>query len=76
MGTQRADETEHLGCGLLREGDDHPLHVEQGDELRQLLGCPEHGQVRELDPALARVGVDEADEIDAVLGVLDELACE
>ena len=45
------------------------------DESRQLLGRPEHGQIAE--PRRRRsVGsrVDEADDVDAVLGVLEELA--
>ncbi len=44
------------------------------DELRQLLGRAEHGQVAEALLALARVLVDEADHVDPVLGVLQQLA--
>ena len=64
---------EQLVVACVGEGDDHALDVEQRDDVREPLGRPDHGEVVELRPSVARVRVHEADEIDAVLGVLQEL---
>ena len=61
-------------CVRLGERDDHALDVEQRDDLVKRSGCAEQREVLELGPAVARMRVDEADEVDAVLGVLQELA--
>ena len=55
------------------ERDDHALDVEQRDDVAQAVGRPDERQVLELGTARPRMRVDEADEIDAVLGVLEEL---
>ena len=44
------------------------------DELGDLLRRPENGQVSEVTALLPRVGIDEADEVDVVLGMLEEFA--
>src|SRR5436309_9388692 len=43
------------------------------DYLRDLLGRPEDRQVAEVSALLPGLGIDEADEVDVVLGVLEEL---
>ena len=53
---------------------DHALNVEHRDDLGQAVGRPDEGEVLELGPPWPRMRVDEADEIDAVLGVLKKLA--
>ena len=65
---------ERLARRVARERDDDPLDVEAPTIVGQLLGLAEQRQVLELRPALPRARVDEADEVDAVLGVLQELA--
>ena len=71
---QRPHDAEHVRRRLLREGDDHTLDVEQRDELREPVGRAEDAQVLDLGAARLRLRVDEADEVDAVLGVLEDLA--
>ena len=39
----------------------------------QLLGRSEHGQISQACVPLTRVGVEEADDVDAVLGMLEQL---
>ena len=67
-------ELERLGVRRLREGDDHALDVELGRRSPAVPIGAQDGQVAEAVAPLARVLVDEADEVDAVLGVLQQLA--
>ena len=69
-----ADESERLVVAIVREGDDHALDVEQLHELPQLLRAAQHRQMIEIVAPLLGLGVDEADEIDAVLVVVEDLA--
>ena len=71
---QRTHDAEHVRRRLLREGDDHALDVEQGDELRKPVGRAQDAQVLDLGAARLRLRVDEAHQVDAVLGVLEDLA--
>ena len=64
---------ECLHVRVAREGDDHPLDVVVPDDLGQIGGLAEDRQVAEVLVALARVLVDEADHVDAVLGVVEQL---
>ncbi len=73
---QRPHDAQHVRRRLLRERDDDALDVEQRDELREASGVPRTLQVLELGAALLRLRVDEADEVDAVLRVLEDLAAE
>ncbi len=71
--SQLADRPELLLVVRVGERDDHALDVEHRDDLGQPIGRPDEGEVLELGPARPRVRVDEADEVDAVLRVLEEL---
>ena len=44
----RADQSQRLVVGVVREGDDHALDVEQLNELAQLLRATEQRQVVEI----------------------------
>ena len=44
------------------------------DDLADLLRRPENGHVPEVAALFPGLGIDEADEVDAVLGMLEELA--
>ena len=68
------DRVEQLIVRGLREGDDHPFDVEQLDERVELVRLADQREVLELGPAFPRIRVDEPDEVDAVLGMLHELA--
>ena len=70
---QLADRVEQLVVARVGERDDHALDVEQRDDLRQAVGLSDERQVLELGPPCPWVRVDEADEVDAVLRVLEEL---
>ncbi len=70
---QRADEAEHLLVGVVREGDDHALDVEDPDELRKLLGPAQERQVAQAREALFRLVVDEPDEVETVLRMMAQL---
>ena len=61
---------------MIRVGkrDDHALDVEHRDDLGEPIGRPDEGKVLELGPTWPRARVDEADEVDAVLRVLEELS--
>ncbi len=72
---QLANRSQQLFVVRVGEGDDHALDVEHRDDLGETLGRPEERQVLELGPARTRMCVDEADEVDAVLRVLQELPC-
>ena len=58
----------------LRERDDHALDVERFDDRGQLRDRAQHGELAETLAALARTVVDEADHVDAELGMLQQLA--
>ena len=60
--------------GVIRKGDDHPLDVELAQDLRELGRRAEQRQPLQARHRLLRPVVDEADEVDAVLGVLQDLA--
>ena len=49
------------------------LDVVLTDDRRQLGGCSEHADPAEVAPQLLRIGIDEADDVDAVLLVLEKL---
>ena len=70
---QLADRSELFLVVGVGERDDHALDVEHRDDLGQAVGRPDEREVLELGPARPRVRVDEADEVDAVLRVLEEL---
>ena len=72
---QRPKQLERLLVDSVREGDDHPLDVEQRDELRELVGPPSSATCSTSASRL-RLLVDEADQVDAVLRVLQDLARE
>ena len=57
-----------------RESDDHPIDAEAPHDLRQVVEPPEERALLEIGPRRPRLVVDEAHEIDAVLGVLLELS--
>ena len=60
--------------GALRERDDDPLDADALDELRQVRGRADHARCECRARSSSGVVVDEADEVDAVLGMLLELA--
>jgi len=67
----RPDELEQPPERILRERDDHPLDVELADDAVELRSRPEDRQlVAEIRVTLLRTVVDEAEELDAVLGML------
>ena len=68
------DQLQRLVVRRLRERDDHALDVERVDELRQLVAGAEHRQLAEVVLAFARVVVDEAEHVDPVLRMLQQLA--
>ena len=71
---QRVDQLQRLLVRLVREGDHDALDVERPDDLRQRLGRAEQRHVLELRAAHLGLPVDEADQVDAVLGMLQQLA--
>ena len=58
---------------MLGEGDDDAVDIESGDDLRQLRRPAEDVEVRKPVDPLPRVLVHEADDVDPVLGMLQEL---
>jgi hypothetical protein len=68
-----ADQVEHLLVRVVREGDDHALDVEDLHHLRELLETAEQRDVREVLRPLLGVAVHEADEVEAIFGMLAEL---
>ena len=58
---------------LPRESDDDTVDVECAHDLGQRVARPEKRNVLELGPASRRVVIDEADDVDAVLRVLEQL---
>jgi hypothetical protein len=70
---ERPDDPEQLLVGPARERDDHALDVEQADEVGQVPGHPEHRHVLQPRLPFARGVVDEADEVQAVLRMLEQL---
>ena len=72
--SQKTDDLQHALVRFLREGDDHTLDVEHRDDLRELLERPEDRELTEIGPCLLRIVIDEAHEVDPVLGMLSQLA--
>ena len=70
---ERADQIEHGLVRVVREGDDDALDVEDLHHLRELLETAEQCDVSEVLRPLLGVAVHEADEVEAVLGMLAEL---
>ena len=68
-----ADQVEHLLVRVVREGDDHALDIEDLHHLRELPETAEQGDVREARVAVLGLVVDEADEVEPVLGMLAQL---
>ena len=68
-----ADDVEHLLVRFVREGDDHALDVEQAHDRGQALGAAEQREMLEVVAAVLGIGVDEADEVDPVLRMVQEL---
>ena len=71
---EEADQVEQLVVRVLGEGDDDALDAVAPDDVRQARRRAEQRQAADLRRPLARHGVDEADQVDAVLAVLEELA--
>ena len=59
--------------GVVREGDDHALDVEEADDRREPLDIAEQREVLETLSALLRLGVHETDEIHPVFRMDKEL---
>ena len=68
-----ADRLERRLVRVARERDDHPLDVEQLDVQRDVPHAADDREVADVRPPLGRVVVDEADDVEAVLGMLEEL---
>ena len=58
---------------VVRERDDDAFDVEQSDDRRQAFSAAEQREVLEIVPAFLRAVVDEADEVNAVFRVREEL---
>ena len=71
---QRADDVHRLGIGLVRERDDDTVDAVLCNEMLEVLQPAEHGDVSGLGALLERRRVDEADQVEAVLGMLADLA--
>jgi len=71
---ERADQLERLALRRTGEGDHDAFDVEQVHELGEPVGPAEHGDVRQVAAQLLRLVVDEADEVEPVLRMLQELA--
>ena len=56
---------------VLREGDHDAFDIEEPDETRQAIGRPKQRQVLEILAPLFRRVVDEAEQVDPVLGMLE-----
>ena len=69
-----SEEWQQVLVPVAREREHDALDVEQADEVRQLLRPSEDGQVAETVVALAWIRVDEADDVDAVFRVLEQLS--
>ena len=60
---------------IVGEREDDPIDVEFGDEVAQVLGSAEDGGIAETVVVPSRGSrIDEAEDVDAVLRVLEELA--
>ena len=68
-----AKQLERLLMRVVREGDDDALDIQQADDRREAARIAEHRHVLEVLSAVLRLGVDEADEIDPVLRVVEDL---
>ena len=73
---QPRDELDGVLVRLGRERDHHPLDIELLDQLGQIARPAQDALAAEVVSQDARAAVDEPDEIDAVLGMLEELAAD
>ena len=71
---ERADRRERRLRGLARERDHDAVDVEHPHDVREPVGRPEKRHGRELGAHLARLAVDEPDDVDPVLRVQQRLA--
>ena len=70
----RSDDGHRLGIGLVRERDDDPVNAMLRDELLEPVQPAENKDVVCLRPAGPRLGVDETEQVEAILGMLSDLA--
>src|SRR5204863_1324408 len=59
---------------VVREGDHDSVDVLRPVDLDEVVDTSEHGDSTDVAPQVLRLRVGEADEIDAVLGMLEDLA--
>ena len=69
---ERANERCDAVVRVVREGDDHALDLERPNHVTKLVGRAEQRQLFEAGAPLLGLRVDEPDDIDAVLGMLEE----
>ena len=69
-----AHESEHLLVVVPRERDDHPVDVRAPDDLADLVRLPEQFGRLQIAAHLLRRRVDEPQQVDPVLGVVEQLA--
>ena len=70
---ERANDVHRLAVGLVGEGDDDTIDAMLVDERPEIVELTERRDVTRLGPALERLRVDEADEIQPVFRVLTDL---
>ena len=72
--TESADELERLLMTVAGKRDDDPIDLVAIDNGLDLVGLPNHLGALQVPAHLFRCGVDEADHVDPVLGMLVQLA--
>ena len=72
--SNRADELEHLLVAVPRESHDHTIDLVAPDDLADLVRRSEDAHIPQIAARLPWAGIDEADQVDPVLRMLDQLA--
>jgi hypothetical protein len=73
LGAERLDQGHQAPFGLVREGDDHAGDLVPVDDLVELVCSTENGERSEVFAAFFGVVVDEADDLESVFGMSEEL---
>src|SRR5919198_5923925 len=73
---ERPDQRQRALMCLSREGEHDPLDLQLADKVGQLVGPPEQRHLFEAGPNLSLVDIDEAEELEAILGVMPDFSCD
>ena len=72
--SNRADELEHLLVAVPRESHDHTIDLVAPDDLADLVRRSEDAHIPQIAARLPWAGIDEADQVDPVFRMLEQLA--